>query len=153
LLLVLAVLLVGLYVTAFLSGREISFWPPRIGGKPQGERAVSATGADIEPSGPSAWKANSREVNDPAEWRLAAELSIGVMYSPRFLKDFHDVLRSRSESHRPTSILVIDPKSVAAGFLEQSSSSTARISESIEEVRHLIRELDGDRNCIRLRFH
>ena len=56
--------------------------------------ATSARGCRAFPQPPrESWMLNSREVNERDQWKKSAILVVGVQYSPKFFKDYFDVIR------------------------------------------------------------
>ncbi len=89
---------------------------------------------------------NSREVNDAEEWRNAASLVVGVQYSPKFFKDFHEIIRERSASGRPTKAILLRPGGAAESYLRSTGTGNPRVRECVEEIKQLLQETESDPN-------
>ena len=97
---------------------------------------------------------DSRMVADPEDWLHARHLILGVQYSPRFVKDHHDLLRDRCKLRRKTTISVISPSGLAAQYLTQSKSGFADIPACIQEIENLVAGVDiGAKKYIRILRH
>lgn len=145
---------VYLYVHAYRDGREVSFWPPRIGpahgkGNPKQEELVSGTPIPSRPI----WEMNSRVVDERADWARTARLVIGVQYSPKFFKDFFDVIQTRSEAGLATLALVLVPDGAAAKYLKESETGTAKVDEGVQEIERMAEEADAGRGYVRVKKH
>lgn len=83
---------------------------------------------------------NTRDINEPALWEVATDLTIGLQYSPRFIQDFHWVIERRAAAGRHTTVLLMDETSAAARYLRESNTGIADIPASLARVRQIIAE-------------
>lgn len=139
-------------IVGLVQGREISFWPPRLG---PGARPMVPSGGRQPQSAASEplWVENSRTVDERAHWLMSTILVVGVQYSPKFFKDFFDVIRSRSQSGRVTLALVVKPEGQAAQYLVNNTTSTTAIAECVREIERLLKEADEGRGYVRVKMH
>lgn len=86
---------------------------------------------------------NSRLVDDAPHWRNCASLTIGHQYSPRFIKDFYEVLEARAKNQRHTTVTVLDPNSAAAQYVQESINGHPSVGDSVKEIVELLKEIDG----------
>ena len=98
------------------------------------------------------WTLNSRDVNEREHWKTSSVLVIGVQYSPKFVKDFFDVIQTRSTDGLTTVVLIVDPDSAASRYLVPSIESR-KIEDCVREIQQLLKEADGDRGYVRLKKH
>ena len=149
-----ALVTICLYVTAFFQGREISFWPPRLGAHRREEKPSPdgvAPPANASP-GP-VWVVNSRTVDERSHWIEASSLIVGVQYSPKFFKDFFDVIEARSANCLATLVLVLEPDGAATRYLKETRTGTAQVAEGVLEIERMIREADAGRGYARVKRH
>ena len=150
-----AAILLGLLalvvIVGLVQGREISFWPPRLGPRP-GAIVPSGQQPQSSATGPL-WVENSRTVEERTVWLESAILIVGVQYSPKFFKDFFDVIRSRSQSGKTTLALVVRPEGPAAHYLSENTTSTAKVTECVHEIERLLKEADEGRGYVRVKMH
>ena len=144
-------LLAVVVIVGLVQGREFSFWPPRVGPRPEsivpsGQQPQSAM------TGPL-WVENSRTVEERTVWLESAILVVGVQYSPKFFKDFFDVIRARSQGGRMTLALVVRPEGPAAQYLSENTTSTANVTECVHEIERLLEEADEGRGHVRVKMH
>jgi len=150
---IIVVLIVGgMYLVAFIQGRSVSFWPPQLGSweatqPTRGDRAGPLPGTTPE------WLRNSREVDERSHWTAASTLTIGVQYSPKFFKDFFDVIESRSKTGLATVALVLDPEGEATRYLKATHTGTAQVAEGVAEIKRMIREADNGCGYARVKMH
>jgi hypothetical protein len=83
---------------------------------------------------------NSKDVKEPAHWEAAASLTLGLQYSPRFIDDFHPVLRKRAAANRPTTVLVMNPECAAAKYLKESNTGIADVKAGVDRIRQIVEE-------------
>ncbi len=144
--------LLALFVIVGLAqGREINFWPPRLGPKP---RSIAPSGQQPQSAatGPL-WVENSKTVDERTVWLESAILVVGVQYSPKFFKDFFDVIRSRSQDGKTTLALVVRPEGPAAQYLSENTTGTANVTECVHEIERLLEEADEGRGHVRVKMH
>ena len=98
------------------------------------------------------WMLNSRDVNEREHWKASSVLVVGVQYSPKFFKDFFDVIQTRSTNDLTTVVLVVDPDSAASRYLVPSTES-GKIEDCVREIQQLLKEADGGRGYVRLKKH
>ena len=144
-------LVVLIVIVGLVQGREMSFWPPRLGARPRttlasGQESKSARSAPV-------WVENSRTVDERTGWLESAVLIVGVQYSPKFFKDFFDVIRSRSQSGRMTLALVVRPEGPAGRYLAENTTGTANVGECVRDIERLMEEADEGRGHVRLKMH
>ena len=97
---------------------------------------------------------DSRQVQDREHWMHTASLTIGLQYSPKFFKDFHDTLRFRCASKLPTTVAVLRSDGTAAHYLTESKTGNAAVAECIREITALLVEAaKGGATTVRLMFH
>lgn len=144
-------LLAVVIVVGLVQGREMSFWPPRLGAKP-------GLAGPVPRESPSAasrpfWVENSRTVDERTHWLESGVLVVGVQYSPKFFKDFFDVIRSRSEEGKLTLALVVKPEGPAAGYLTENTMGSPNVGECVHEIERLLREADEGRGYVKVKMH
>ena len=144
-------LLALVVIVGLAQGREISFWPPRLGPRP-GSIVPSGQQPQSAATGPL-WVKNSRTVEERMVWLESAILIVGVQYSPKFFKDFFDVIRSRSQGGKTTLALVVRPEGPAAQYLSENTTSTAKVTECVHEIERLLAEADQGRGHVRVKMH
>ena len=144
-------LLVVIIVAGLVQGREMSFWPPRLGANP-GLDYPARRGLESVASRPF-WVENSRTVDERTHWLESGVLVVGVQYSPKFFKDFFDVIRSRSEEGKPTLALVIRPEGPAARYLSESTVGSPNVGECVHEIERLLKEADEGRGYVKVKMH
>ena len=144
-------LLALVVIVGLVQGREISFWPPRLGPGP-GSIAPSGQQPKSAATGPL-WVENSKTVDERTIWLESAILVVGVQYSPKFFKDFFDVIRSRSQNGKTTLALVVKPEGPAAQYLFENTTGTANITECVHEIERLLEEADEGRGYVRVKMH
>ena len=144
-------LLTLVVIVGLVQGREISFWPPRLGPRP-GSRAPSGQQRQSAATGPL-WVGNSRTVDERTVWLESAILVVGIQYSPKFFKDFFDVVRSRSRDGKTTLALVVRPEGPAARYLAETTTGTANVTECVHEIERLLKEADEGRGYVRVKMH
>ena len=144
-------LLALVVIVALVQGREISFWPPKLGPRP-GSIVLSGQQPQSSATGPR-WVENSRIVEERTVWLKSAILVVGVQYSPKFFKDFFDVIRSRSQVGKTTLALVVRPEGPAAQYLSENTASTAKVTECVHEIERLLEEADEGRGYVRVKMH
>ncbi len=144
-------LLTVVIVVGLVQGREMSFWPPRLGPKP-GLVDRARRGSPSAPSRPF-WVENSRTVDERTHWLESGILVVGVQYSPKFFKDFFNVIRSRSEKGKTTLALVVRPESPAAEYLSENTVGGPNVGECVREIERLLREADEGRGYVRVKMH
>ncbi len=144
-------LLALIVIVGLVQGREISFWPPRLGPRP-GSIVPSGQQPQASATGPL-WVENSRTVDERTVWLESAILVVGVQYSPKFFKDFFDVIRSRSRGGKTTLALVVRPEGPAAQYLSENTTSTAKVTECVHEIERLLKEADEGRGYVRVKMH
>ena len=99
-------------------------------------------------------KINSRDVDDRVHWLNASDLTVGVQYSPKFFKDFHDVIRRRCQEGRSTTALVLRPNLAATRYLQDTKTGTPKVEECVAEIRQLLEEADvGSEKHTKLLYH
>ena len=144
-------LLALIVIVGLVQGREISFWPPQLGPRP-GSIVPSGQQPQASATGPL-WVENSRTVDERTVWLESAILVVGVQYSPKFFKDFFDVIRSRSRGGKTTLALVMRPEGPAAQYLSENTTSTAKVTECVQEIGRLLKEADEGRGYVRVKMH
>ena len=144
-------LLTLVVIVGLIQGREISFWPPRLGPRP-GSSAPSGQQPQSAATGPL-WVGNSRTVDERTVWLESAILVVGIQYSPKFFKDFFDVIRSRSRDGKTTFALVVRPEGPAARYLSETTTGTANVTECVHEIERLLKEADEGRGHVRVKMH
>lgn len=87
---------------------------------------------------------NSREVNDTDEWRNAANLVVGVQYSPKFFKDFHRIIQERSAAGRPTKAILLTPGGAAETYLRATGTGSPRVRNCVEDIKQLLEDADAE---------
>jgi hypothetical protein len=108
----------------------------------------------LHDSGLETCSMDSRQVEDRVHWSRSANLTIGRQYSPRFLKDFCDVLRERCKQGLPTIVTVLRADGIAARYLQESRTGNPTVKVFAEEITNLLGEIDtGAKRCTRLLFH
>jgi hypothetical protein len=108
----------------------------------------------LHESGLDSCSMNARLVNDSVHWSQAANLTIGLQYSPKFFKDFHEVLRERCRRGIPTTVTVLCADGIAARYLQESKTGNPAVKESVSEIVALFCEIDtGPKKCIHLVVH
>ena len=138
-------------IGGLVQGREINFWPPRLGPRPR-SIAPSCQQSQSAATGPL-WVENSKTVDERTVWLASAILVVGVQYSPKFFKDFFDVIRSRSQVGKTTLALVVRPEGPAARYLSENTTSTAHVTECVHEIERLLEEADEGRGYVRVKMH
>ena len=98
------------------------------------------------------WMLNSRDVNEREHWRTASVLVVGVQYSPKFFKDFFDVIQTRSAKSLTTVVLIVDTDSAASRYLAPSTEP-GKLEDCVREIEQLLKEADGGRGYARLKKH
>lgn len=97
---------------------------------------------------------DSRLVDDRSHWAQARNLTIGVQYSPKFFKDFYEMLRERCVAGRNTTVAILQSGGIAARYLKDSGTGSAILQDCIDEIRKLLSEVDkGEQKYTRLFFH
>lgn len=144
-------LLAVVIVVSLVQGREMSFWPPRLGPTP-GLVGPARAGSQSAASRPF-WVENSRTVDERTHWVESGILVVGVQYSPKFFKDFFDVIRSRSEEGRTTLALVVRPGGPAAAYLSENTMGSPNVGECVHQIERLLREADEGRGHVRVKMH
>lgn len=146
------VAVVVIVVVGFFQGREISLWPPKIGARPG-----SSKNADNSPAQAASqvitWTTNSRSVDERDHWLAASVLVVGVQYSPKFFKDFFDIVQQRCEGGRTTVALVLDPDGEAARYLAATKTGSASVVDGVAEIERILAEADEGRGYTRLKKH
>lgn len=108
----------------------------------------------LHDSGLETCSMNSRQVDDSAHWSQCANLTIGRQYSPKFFKDFYDVLKGRCTHGLPTTVTILRPDGAAARYLRESMTGRPTVEEYAKEIRSLLQQIDtGAKKCTRLLFH
>jgi hypothetical protein len=108
----------------------------------------------LHDSGLESCKLDSKDVDERAHWSQSANLTIGNQYSPKFFKDFHDVLKKRCERGSPTTVLVIQPDCAAAGYLRASIAPTPDVKKAVDEILSLLDQVDKDKKRhVKIAFH
>ncbi|MDA2923655.1 hypothetical protein MYX65_03190 [Acidobacteria bacterium AH-259-L09] len=87
---------------------------------------------------------NAREVDDQEHWLNAANLTIGRLYSPKFFKDFYDMLRARCTAGRPTTAVLLAPDNAATRYLQETGTGTPKVEHFVSEIRQLLGEVSAD---------
>ena len=98
------------------------------------------------------WMLNSRDVNEREHWKASSVLVVGVQYSPKFFKDFFDVIQTRSANDLTTVALVVDPDSAASRYLVPAPES-GKVADCVLEIHQLLKDADGGRGYVRLKKH
>jgi hypothetical protein len=97
---------------------------------------------------------NSKDVKEPEHWEAATSLTLGLQYSPRFIEDYHWLIRRRTEANRPTMILEMDANSTAARYLKESNTGIADVEGGINRIRRVVGEAEGDfTNLVTIKTH
>lgn len=97
---------------------------------------------------------NSRQVDDRAHWSRCANLTIGRQYSPRFFKDFHDVLKDRCANKLPTTVTILHADGAAARYLHDSVTGNPTVGECTDEIAKIFEAIDAKpKKYIRLLLH
>ena len=108
----------------------------------------------LHDSGLETCSMNSRQLDERVHWSRSANLTIGRQYSPKFFKDFFEVLKERCEQGLPTTVTVLRPDGVAARYLQESKTGNPAVVEFAEEITSLLGQVDtGSKKCIHLLFH
>lgn len=89
---------------------------------------------------------NSKTVNDREYWRRAPVLTIGVLYSPKFFKDNHDIIKTRQENKLPTKAIILSPTGSVAKLFDETKKGSIKIDDCIDEIREMF---EGELNKIR----
>ena len=138
-------------IVGLVQGREINFWPPRLG--PRSGSIVTSGHKPQSAVSEPLWVENSRTVEERTVWLESALLVVGVQYSPKFFKDFFDVIRLRSQAGKTTLALVVRPEGPAAQYLSANTTSTPKITECVHEIERLLAEADEGRGYVRVKMH
>ncbi len=119
------------------------------------EVAATVSGSNLlHVNGLESCNMNSRQLDDRGHWARSATLTIGRQYSPRFFKDFHDVLAERCARGLTTTVAVLRPGGTAARYLQESQSSNPLVRECTEEISNLLAQIDsGRKKYTRVLFH
>ena len=89
---------------------------------------------------------NSREIKDLDLWKKSENLIIGVQYAPSFFKNHFDVFEERASNDKKTTILVLNPSSNAAKWLEETKSGTGNIASKVQDVINTLSPLNDQSN-------
>jgi hypothetical protein len=96
------------------------------------EVAYTAVGtAHLHECGLDSCNMNARQVDESAHWSQSANLTIGYQYSPRFFKDFHEVLRERCRRGFPTTIAILPAEGAAAHFSKSARSGAPPVVSTL----------------------
>jgi hypothetical protein len=108
----------------------------------------------LHESGLETCSMNSRQVDDSDHWSRCAHLTIGRQYSPRFFKDFYDILTERCKHGLPTTVTILCADGAAARYLQDSKTGRPAVKESAEEITGLLSQIDsGEKKHARILFH
>jgi len=144
-------------VGALLLVVGILHWLFELGLRKEMLREVSGTVVGstlLHDSGLASCSLNSRQVDDREHWSRCANLTIGIQYSPKFFKDFHDVLRSRCERGLRTTVTVLRAEGAAARYLQESGTGNAGVRECVAEIANVLEQIDtGEKKYTQLLRH
>lgn len=144
-------------VGALLLVIGVLHWFFELGLRKEMLREVSGTvvgSSRLHDSGLETCSMNSRQVEERAHWSRCANLIVGRQYSPRFFKEFHDVLRERCTHGLPTVVIILRPDGVAARYLEESMTGVPQVEECGKEIARLLGQIDtATKKHTRLLFH
>ena len=107
----------------------------------------------LHESGLDSCSMNSRQVDDSPHWSQSANLTIGLQYSPRFFKDFHDVLKARCTRGLATTVTVLRPEGTAAEYLQVALTGNPAVKESVAEIIALLGAIDTRKKKYTRRMH
>ena len=90
------------------------------------------------------WLEDSRKVSDEEHWRRSTNLTVGIQYSPKFLDDYHAVVRARCVAGLDTTVLVLKPDGDAASYLRTTRTGQANVAGNVARIRELANEAETD---------
>ena len=96
---------------------------------------------------------NSRSVRDVDEWRRSSRLIVGIQYSPRFFKDFYNVIRDRSQAGLRTQAVLLQADTAAERYLRETGTGNPQVTERVSEIRELLEEADAGRGLTSVQLH